>query len=84
MACEVNTGDELLSTEIIFAGVLADLSPAEAVSLLSALVFQEKSDVQPTLTDRLAEGKERIVQLARMAGAVQQAHGLDTTPEVQS
>jgi superfamily II RNA helicase len=44
VACEVNTGDELLCTEIIFSGILADLSPAEAVALLSALVFQVRSN----------------------------------------
>eukprot|EP00873_Tetraselmis_striata_P040414 jgi/Tetstr1/460678/TSEL_005874.t1 len=59
VACEVNTGDELLSTEIIFAGLLTDLSPAEAVALLSALVFQEKSDVEPSLPERLLEAKQR-------------------------
>lgn len=29
-----------MTTEIIFAGVLSDLTPEEAVALLSALVFQ--------------------------------------------
>eukprot|EP00983_Pelagomonas_calceolata_P114395 1160090-Pelagomonas_calceolata.AAC.5 len=32
--------DELLATELVFSGVLKDLSPAEAVALISALVFQ--------------------------------------------
>ncbi len=32
--------DELLSTELVFSGLLADLSPPEAVALISALVFQ--------------------------------------------
>ena len=40
MACEMNSGDELVATELIFAGVLAELAPEEAVALLSALVFQ--------------------------------------------
>ena len=40
VACEVNSGDELVATELIFGGVLADLEPEEAVALLSALVFQ--------------------------------------------
>ena len=40
MACEINSGDELLATEMIFAGVLSELEPEEAVALLSALVFQ--------------------------------------------
>lgn len=42
MACEVNSGDELVATELIFAGVLAELSPEQAVALLSALVFQAR------------------------------------------
>lgn len=35
-----STGDELVATEIIFGGTLAELEPEEAVALLSALVFQ--------------------------------------------
>lgn len=37
---QVNSGDELVATEIIFGGTLAELEPEEAVALLSALVFQ--------------------------------------------
>lgn len=40
VACEINSGDELVATEMIFAGVLSELEPEEAVALLSALVFQ--------------------------------------------
>ena len=40
VACEINSGDELVATEVIFAGVLAELEPEEAVALLSAVVFQ--------------------------------------------
>lgn len=40
MACEINSGDELASTELIFGGVLTQLTPEEAVAILSALVFQ--------------------------------------------
>ena len=40
VACEVSAGNELVTTEIIFAGVLSDLTPEEAVAVLSALVFQ--------------------------------------------
>ena len=45
MACEINSGDELVATEMIFAGVLSELEPEEAVALLSALVFQVCSNV---------------------------------------
>ena len=40
VACEINSGDELASTELIFGGVLTQLTPEEAVAVLSALVFQ--------------------------------------------
>lgn len=40
VACEIASGDELITTEIIFSGVLVALSPEEAAALLSALVFQ--------------------------------------------
>lgn len=32
--------DELLATELVFSGLLTDLTPAEVVALISALVFQ--------------------------------------------
>jgi hypothetical protein len=38
--CFTPPGDELVATELIFSGLLADLAPEEAVALLSALVFQ--------------------------------------------
>ena len=40
VACEIASGDELITSELIFSGVLTPLSPAEAAALLSALVFQ--------------------------------------------
>ena len=42
VACEINSGDELASTELIFGGVLTQLTPEEAVAVLSALVFQAR------------------------------------------
>lgn len=43
VACEIASGDELITTEMIFGGVLTPLSAAEAAALLSALVFQASS-----------------------------------------
>lgn len=40
VACEINAGDELVTTETIFAGILAELSTEEAMAALSALVFK--------------------------------------------
>ena len=40
VACEMNTCDELLATEMLFRNILEPLNPPEAVAILSALVFQ--------------------------------------------
>ena len=40
VAAEINTTDELMLTELIFEGVLNDLSAEEVVALLSSLVFE--------------------------------------------
>jgi len=40
VACEINTCESLVLTELIFDGALSRLEPEEAVALLSAVVFQ--------------------------------------------
>ncbi|EFN56807.1 hypothetical protein CHLNCDRAFT_144334 [Chlorella variabilis] len=78
VACEVNSGDELVATEIIFSGLLAELEAEEAVALLSAL---EKTAGEPELTPRLEAARLDAVSLALRAGLVQQECGLQLTPE---
>lgn len=46
--------NELLITELILKNVLTVLQPAEIVALLSALIFQQRTDSEPTLTPNLA------------------------------
>lgn len=36
----MNSQEELTASELVFSGILEGLSPAEAVALISALVFQ--------------------------------------------
>lgn len=43
ITCAVHLQDELVATEMVFAGLLSELSPAEAVALISALVFQVRA-----------------------------------------
>ncbi len=40
VACEVSTSDELLTTELVFAGVFQQLEPSEIAALLSCLVTE--------------------------------------------
>ena len=69
------------SLPVFVSGVLADLSPEEAVALLSALVFQEKSDVDPALPPALAAATEQLAAIAHEAGVVQAEAGLPLQPD---
>ena len=64
VACEVNTADEVLVTELIFSGMFVGLPEPETAALLSCLVFQERrkdesgeASVRPSL-----EGPFRTLQ----------------------
>ncbi len=81
VACEINSGDELVATELIFSGLLNTLSPAEAVALMSALVFQERVDDLPRATPRLAAAQETLCTLAREAGVLQRQMGMTIDPD---
>ncbi|EGV66332.1 Antiviral helicase ski2 [Yamadazyma tenuis] len=62
VACEVNSGWELVMTELILDNFLGDFEPEEIVALLSAFVFEGKasSEEEPAITPRLTRGKDRI------------------------
>jgi len=74
VACEIHSGDELVLTELILDNVLADYEPAEIAALLSAFVFQEKTDVEPTLTANLEHGKKTIVDISEKVNDMQTLH----------
>ncbi|KAJ1552689.1 hypothetical protein HK405_010364, partial [Cladochytrium tenue] len=77
VACEINTADELVLTELILDNFFADFDAAELVALLSCFVFQEKSQSEPRLTPKLQKGIETIKQKAVLVNAAQRARGLD-------
>lgn len=60
VACEMNSGEELICTECLFENQLDDLEPEEAVALMSALVFQQKNTSEPSLTPKLSQAKQRL------------------------
>ena len=74
-------GSSLAPHVTVCAGVMADLSPEEAVALLSALVFQEKSDAEPVLPPALAAATEQLAAIAHQAGVAQAEAGLPLHPE---
>jgi ATP-dependent RNA helicase DOB1 len=42
VACEISAGDEILITELMFAGFFNELSVEQIVAILSTLIFEEK------------------------------------------
>jgi antiviral helicase SKI2 len=81
VACEINSADELLLTELVLDNVFADFEPAEVVALLSAFVFQERNASEPRLTPRLTKGKEIILTYARKVAQIQADCGLQISVE---
>ncbi|KAG0338050.1 hypothetical protein BG004_007384, partial [Podila humilis] len=80
VACEVNTADELILTELILDNMLSEFEPEEIVALLSCFVCQEKNASEPVLTPQLAKGKEMLLRIELKMAEVQQAHGLESAP----
>lgn len=59
-----------MAAEMVFSGLLSGLSPPEAAALLSSLVFQEKSGVEPELSEALGCAYEQLVALTRQVAQV--------------
>lgn len=74
VAAEVHSADELVLTELILDNVLADYEPAEIAALLSAFVFQEKTETVPNLPGKLETGMKTIITIAEKVNAVQTEH----------
>lgn len=78
VACEINSVDELVTTELILDNFWTAYEPEEVVGLLSCLVFREKADGEVELHGRLAEGYAKIVETAERISAVQAQSQLNT------
>jgi antiviral helicase SKI2 len=74
LTCKIHSADELVLTELIMDNVLAGFEPEEIVALLSAFVFQAKTDTEPTLTPQLEKGKENIIKISEKVNAFQIQH----------
>lgn len=83
VACEVNTCEELIITEMIFEGVLNDLDHKEIVAALSALVYQQNSkddEFDIEVPESLLNCCKRMKTIALNVGQLQKEHGLDIDP----
>ncbi|KAF9928398.1 hypothetical protein FBU30_002396 [Linnemannia zychae] len=78
VACEINTADELILTELILDNMLSEFEPEEIVALLSCFVCQEKNASEPALTPQLTKGKEMILSIELKMAEVQKRYGLES------
>lgn len=82
VACEISSADELLVTEMLFNGVFNDLTPQQAVSVLSCFVFQEKASEIPKLGDELSGPLRQMQDMARRIAKVSIEAKLDLVEDV--
>eukprot|EP00516_Mucochytrium_quahogii_P006056 CAMPEP_0203754358 /NCGR_PEP_ID=MMETSP0098-20131031/7960_1 /ASSEMBLY_ACC=CAM_ASM_000208 /TAXON_ID=96639 /ORGANISM=" , Strain NY0313808BC1" /LENGTH=1330 /DNA_ID=CAMNT_0050645317 /DNA_START=642 /DNA_END=4631 /DNA_ORIENTATION=- len=80
-ACEVNTCDELILTEMILDDVFGPLSAAECAALCSAMVMQKKCDDEPILTDALQKAKEKTLRITNRLDALQRRFRVEVDPD---
>uniref|UniRef100_A0A0K3CKK7 BY PROTMAP: gi/647394422/emb/CDR35651.1/ RHTO0S01e04082g1_1 [Rhodosporidium toruloides] n=1 Tax=Rhodotorula toruloides TaxID=5286 RepID=A0A0K3CKK7_RHOTO len=65
VACEISSGDELLLTELLFAGTFNELTPEQCAALLSCFVFDERSEQTSKLKEELAAPLRVLQEAAR-------------------
>ncbi|SCU77743.1 LAMI_0A02190g1_1 [Lachancea mirantina] len=65
VACEINSGYELVLTELILDNFLGEFEPEEIVALLSVFVYEGRTREEEPLitTPRLTRGKKRIQEI---------------------
>ncbi|KAJ2719757.1 Antiviral helicase ski2 [Coemansia sp. Benny D115] len=84
VACEMNSADELVLTELILDNTLAKFEPEEIVALISAFVCPERSepvDLLDRLPPNLRHGREKVLETAQRVGSIQAAYGLPISVE---
>ncbi|KAG5420350.1 SKI2 [Candida metapsilosis] len=66
VACEINSGWELILTELVLDNFLGDFEPSEIVALLSCFVYEGRTqqDEPPLITPKLERGKAKILEIA--------------------
>ena len=70
-ACEIDTADELLATELMFNGAFAKANPRELVALCSMFVPTEKSNQKPTIAKNLEKPIQGVLEAAKLIASTQ-------------
>lgn len=80
-ACYIDTGDELLATELMFNGVFNELDHHQVASLASCFVPCEKSNDAIHLSKEIQKPLQQLQDSARWIAQVQRECKLDVNPE---
>lgn len=83
VACEINSGWELVLTELILDNFLGDFQPEEIVALLSCFVYEGRTneEEEPPMTPRLEKGKSQILSITEKLLKVFNEHQVSLTSE---
>lgn len=86
VACEINSGFELIITELVFENFLGAFTAEEIVALLSCFVYDgkkgDKGDEQTKLaTARLEKGKDKICSIVERLLVLSTEHQIQITAE---
>lgn len=90
VACEINSGFELIITELIFDNFLGDFTCEEIVALLSCFIFDGKKGKEegegftPLYTPRLERGKEKICKIVEKQLEIATSNEIEMTNEEKS
>ncbi|CAH6721214.1 antiviral helicase Ski2p [[Candida] jaroonii] len=83
VACEINSGWELIITELVLDNFLGDFEPEEIVALLSSFVYEGRTNEEEDLplTPRLERGKKKILEITDELTKVFISHKILLTSE---
>lgn len=81
VACEINTLDELVTTELMFNGVFNDLKPEQLVALLGCMCFEEKKEGDGKVREDMEGPFGKLKETARAVGKVVQECKLALDPD---
>ena len=83
VACEINSGWELVLTELVLDNFLGDFEPEEIVALLSCFVYEGRTNEEedPCITPRLERGKTRILAITEKLMKVYSDNQVSLTSE---
>ncbi|KAG5678423.1 hypothetical protein PVAND_008097 [Polypedilum vanderplanki] len=80
VACEMGQ-NELIITELVLRNVLTNLEPAEIAALLSSLVFQAKTDVEPSVSEKMKSLIQKVTEVEESIREVEMKYNVGKSDE---